>query len=166
MGLCSFAAGARSGAVRAGPPALLVLVVAILTGSPAGARAGSLAAIEGDSPAIEVARLADDVGAAVREARNAGHIPSLAIAVAAGDRIVWTGAFGHSNVWAKTPARVETVYLIGSTFKTLSTLALLQQLEKGRFALDDPVSAYLPKSIELRGQAPDRPVTFRLRIPA
>ena len=72
-----------------------------------------------------------------------GNIPSAAVALVYGDRIVLAGAYGYSNAWARTPAFAETVYLIGSTFKTMSTFALLQQMEQGKFKLDDPVNAYL-----------------------
>jgi len=68
-----------------------------------------------------------------------GEIPSATIALVHEDKIIWTGAFGYSNIWARTPAIPKTVYLIGSTFKTMSMYALLQQMEKGRFKLDDRV---------------------------
>jgi CubicO group peptidase (beta-lactamase class C family) len=66
-----------------------------------------------------------------------GNIPSAAVALVRGDEIIWSGAFGNANVWAKTPAWPNTVYLIGSTFKNMSTFALLKQMELGKFNLDD-----------------------------
>lgn len=94
-----------------------------------------------------------------REMR-AGHIPSLTIALVSGDSIVWLAAFGESNLWARTSATPATVYLIGSTFKAMSTVALLQLMEEGKFALDDPVSRHLD-DLPIRNERRDQPVTFR-----
>jgi CubicO group peptidase (beta-lactamase class C family) len=58
------------------------------------------------------------------------------------------------------PASTQTVYLIGSTFKAQSTIALLQQKEAGHFDLDDRVNDYLT-DFRIRGEDPSRPVTFR-----
>src|SRR5437763_5547212 len=73
----------------------------------------------------------------------AGNIPSASIALIAGDKVVWSSGYGYSNLWGRTPATPNTVYLIGSTFKAMSTIALLQQMEQGKFKLDDPVNNYL-----------------------
>ena len=89
-----------------------------------------------------------------------GQIPSAAVALVRGEEIVWQNAYGYSNVWAQTPAFPRSVYLIGSTFKAMSTFALLQQMEQGKFKLDDPVNPYL-KEFKIEGEPPGNPVTFR-----
>lgn len=89
-----------------------------------------------------------------------GKIPSASIALTAGDRVIWTGAYGYSNLWARTPATPSTVYLIGSTFKAMSTIALLQQMEQGKFKLDDRVNDYLTE-FKIEGEDPQQPITFR-----
>lgn len=108
---------------------------------------------------IDLKKLTADLEPEIRRAMMEGNIPSATVALVAGDKVIWTGAYGESNLWARTPATVDTVYLIGSTFKAMSTIALLQQLEKGKFKLDDPVSKYLDFSIP--GDDPKNPVTFR-----
>jgi CubicO group peptidase (beta-lactamase class C family) len=89
-----------------------------------------------------------------------GEIPSISVALT--DRVgeIWAGAYGESNLWAGTPASPETVYLIGSTFKAQSTIALLQQYESGLFRLDDPVGPYLT-DFTIQEEFPGQPVTFR-----
>jgi CubicO group peptidase (beta-lactamase class C family) len=89
-----------------------------------------------------------------------GKIPSATVALVHGERIVWTGALGYTNLWARTKAVPESVYLIGSTFKTMSMYALLGLMEQGKFRLDDPVGGYL-EDIGIQGDDPDNPVTFR-----
>jgi len=88
------------------------------------------------------------------------NVPSAAAALVGGGDIVWQGAYGFSNVWGQTPAFPNTVYLIGSTFKTMSTFALLQLMEQGKFNLDDPVNTYLDE-FKIRGEPAGNPVTFR-----
>lgn len=108
---------------------------------------------------IDVKKLTADLEPEIRRAMTEGQIPSATIALISGDKVIWTGAFGDSNIWARTPASANTVYLIGSTFKAMSTIALLQQMEQGKFKLDDPVSKYL--DFQIQGDDPKNPVTFR-----
>lgn len=109
---------------------------------------------------IDIDHLAPKLEAEIQRMMLEGNVPSATVALVAGDRIVWTGGYGHSNLWARTPAVPSTVYLIGSTFKAMSTFALLQQMEKGKFKLDDRVNDYLTE-FKIQGEAPSNPVTFR-----
>ncbi|MEO5857387.1 MAG: serine hydrolase domain-containing protein [Pyrinomonadaceae bacterium] len=108
---------------------------------------------------IDVKSLSAELEPAIRQAMIEGNIPSVSVALVSGDKVIWSGGFGESNLWARTPATPETVYLIGSTFKTMSTVALLQLMEQGKFKLDDPVSKYL--DFKLQGEDPNNPITFR-----
>ncbi|MCB1024622.1 MAG: beta-lactamase family protein [Acidobacteria bacterium] len=108
---------------------------------------------------VDVKKVAADLEPEIRRMMIEGQIPSASIALVSGDIVIWTGAYGESNLWARTPATTDTVYLIGSTFKAMSTVALLQQMEKGKFKLDDPVSKYL--DFKIQGDDPKNPVTFR-----
>lgn len=89
-----------------------------------------------------------------------GKIPSCTIALVSGEEIIWTGAYGNANLWARTPAVPNTVYLIGSTFKAMATVALLQLMEQGKFKLDDHVNDYLT-DFKIQGEDPKNPITFR-----
>lgn len=107
-----------------------------------------------------VARIVARFEPEIRRALLEGGIPSIAVAITDREGELWSGAYGQSNLWARTPASTNTVYLIGSTFKAQSTVALLQQMEQGKFALDDPVSDHLDDLV-IRGEDIERPVTFR-----
>jgi len=90
-----------------------------------------------------------------------GQIPSMTVAVVRGDRIVWEKGFGQANLRYRIPAVPATVYLIGSTFKTMQAGAVLKLLDAGRISsLDDPVNQYLDE-LEIRREDPENPVTFR-----
>jgi CubicO group peptidase (beta-lactamase class C family) len=109
---------------------------------------------------VNVDRVVAELEPEIQRMLLAGNIPSCSIALISGDRVIWTNAYGYSNLWARTPATPNTVYLIGSTFKAMSTVALLQQMEQGKFKLDDPVNNYLT-DFKIQGEDPQHPITFR-----
>src|SRR3989442_5064574 len=109
---------------------------------------------------VNIDRVVSELEPEIQRMLLAGNIPSASIALIAGDKVVWTNGYGYSNLWARTPATPNTVYLIGSTFKAMSTIALLQQMEQGKFKLDDPVNNYLT-DFKIQGEDPQHSVTFR-----
>lgn len=109
---------------------------------------------------INVDRVIAELEPEIQRTLLEGRIPSASIALVSGDRVIWSSAYGHSNLWARTPATTNTVYLIGSTFKAMSSVALLKQMELGKFKLDDRVSDHLTE-FKIQNEDPQRPVTFR-----
>jgi CubicO group peptidase (beta-lactamase class C family) len=109
---------------------------------------------------VDDPRLASLLDPEIERLLKVGRIPSMAVVAVAGDRIVWTRSAGLANVRVKTPAACDTVYLIASTFKTMSATALLQQMEQGKFKLDDRVNDYLT-DLKIEGENKRYPVTFR-----
>ena len=109
---------------------------------------------------IDIERVAAELEPEIHRALVEGKIPSASIALVSGDKVIWTGAYGYSNLWARTPATPSTTYVIGSTFKAMSTVALLQQMEKGKFKLDDRVNDHLTE-FKIQNEDPKNPVTFR-----
>jgi CubicO group peptidase (beta-lactamase class C family) len=129
---------------------LFITLAAVLLFGPITARAQT----------VDIAHVVSELEPEIQRMLLAGNIPSASIALTAGDKVIWTNAYGYSNLWARTPATANTVYLIGSTFKAMSTIALLQQMEQGKFKLDDPVNNYLT-DFKIQGEDPQHPVTFR-----
>src|SRR6266700_142023 len=129
-------------------------------------RAISLAAVMAAAAAltcgqtVNIDRVVTELEPEIQRALLAGSIPSASIALIAGDKVIWTNGYGYSNLWARTPATPNTVYLIGSTFKAMSTIALLQQMEQGKFKLDDRINDYLT-DFKIQGEDLQHPVTFR-----
>jgi CubicO group peptidase (beta-lactamase class C family) len=123
----------------------------------------ALALFTGESRAyspIDIDSLVAKLEPEIQRMMLEGKIPSATIALVHEDSLIWTGAYGYSNLWARTPAVPSTVYLIGSTFKPMSMFALLQQMEEGKFKLDDRVSYYLD-DFKIQGENSRNPVKFR-----
>src|SRR5579862_8409882 len=119
---------------RSNWPAVGMLLVMMVLSTAASARAQTN---------VNIDRLVPDLEPEIQRTMMEGKIPSITVALISGDRVIWTGAYGYANLWARTPAVPSSVYLIGSTFKAMSTIALLEQMEQGKFKLDDKVSDYL-----------------------
>jgi CubicO group peptidase (beta-lactamase class C family) len=70
-------------------------------------------------------------------------LPGLAVAVVQGDRVAYVRGFGDDGNGGAVTA--DTPFILGSTSKSFTALAILQLAESGRLKLDAPVSAYLPE---------------------
>jgi len=108
----------------------------------------------------DVGRVVKELEPEIKRTMSEAHIPSASIALVSGDQIIWKQAYGYSNCWTKAAATTDTVYLIGSTFKAMSTFALLQLMEQGKFKLEDRVDGYLT-DFKIQNEDPKNPVTFR-----
>ncbi|NKX54260.1 serine hydrolase domain-containing protein [Arthrobacter mobilis] len=70
-------------------------------------------------------------------------IPGAALVVVSNGRQVHAAAFGRADASGR-PMSIRTPVLLASTSKSLTAIAVLQQVEAGRLALDEPVLTYLP----------------------
>lgn len=84
-------------------------------------------------------------------------IPGFALAVAVDGKVVWSEAFGYSDLAAKRPTTRATQFRIGSVSKPLTADAVAQLYQNGKLDLDAPVQRYVPSF-------PDKgtPITTRL----
>ena len=74
---------------------------------------------------------------------DAVGIPGAAVAVVRDGVQVHSAAFGRADE-AERPMTARTPVLLASTSKSLTAIAVMQQVEAGRLKLDEPVQTYLP----------------------
>jgi len=67
----------------------------------------------------------------------------LSIAFVSDDKVVWSQGFGWADKENKIAATADTVYMLGSGTKTLTTVALLRLVEQGIISLDEPIANYI-----------------------
>ncbi|MGD9347270.1 MAG: serine hydrolase [Candidatus Aminicenantes bacterium] len=60
------------------------------------------------------------------------------------DGVVWVEGFGYSDLENSVPAKPESAYRLASITKTITAMAILQLVEKGKIDLDDEVQRYVP----------------------
>jgi len=97
-------------------------------------------------PAVGQAQEALDIAAIDAYIENLmaeNQIPGLALSIVHNDELVYTQGYGVAGPdgTAVTP---QTPFIIGSSSKPFTALAILQLVEAGKIDLDAPVQAYLP----------------------
>ena len=74
----------------------------------------------------------------------AGATPGAAVAVADGERILWSGYYGHADPAAGRPVDEHALFEIGSISKSFTAACVLRQWQAGRLDLDAEMRAALP----------------------
>jgi D-alanyl-D-alanine carboxypeptidase len=72
------------------------------------------------------------------------NIPGATVEIVQDGHVVYTHAFGSSDLAAGTPARDDTHYEIGSITKQFTAASILQLHEAGKIDLDAKVAVYVP----------------------
>ena len=70
-------------------------------------------------------------------------MPSVAVAAAKGDSILWEEGFGWANREKSIPANAHTMYSLASISKPLTATALMTLAKAGRIDLEKPLNDYL-----------------------
>lgn len=56
----------------------------------------------------------------------------------------WAQAFGTRTIGANEPMTVDDHFRVGSNTKTMTSTVILQLVQEGKLALDDPIGKYIP----------------------
>ncbi len=72
------------------------------------------------------------------------NIPSISAGVSSNDVIIWTGAEGYIDLENHIPANQNSVYRVASISKSITAVAIMQLVEKGKINLDEDVRKYIP----------------------
>ena len=93
-----------------------------------------------DAPAY-----ANDIRPQIEEQMGNLRIPGAFVYVDVPGEGTWSQAFGTGNLKSDTPITPDDHFRIGSNTKTFTGTVVLQLVDEGRLALDDPVSEYQPE---------------------
>lgn len=80
----------------------------------------------------------------VRRWMRDGHLPGVALAVVRDGRVLLARGYGVADAAQGTPVTPATRFQIASISKALTAVAIMQRVEAGRLALDDPIGRHLP----------------------
>ena len=92
----------------------------------------------------------DPVATAINTIVNTGALAGAATMVWRDGRVVQTACVGWRDVEAKLPIERDTLFRIASMTKPITSTAALMLMEKGRFALSDPIARFAPEFSEMR----------------
>ncbi len=80
------------------------------------------------------------------------RVPGLSLALLREGELVYADGFGARNLEENHPASANTLYAVASVTKSFTALSLLQLVERGEVALDDPVEDYVPYLDNVSGE--------------
>ncbi|WP_128546868.1 serine hydrolase domain-containing protein [Larkinella soli] len=102
------------------------------------------------------------VEAVYREYARKNQFPGMAFGIVVDGRLVYSGAFGYSDLAKKTPATPKSLFRIASMTKSFTTMAILRLRDEGKLRLDDPAGTYIPEMKQIRPLTTDAPpITVR-----
>ena len=78
------------------------------------------------------------------EVQNTG-LPSLQIAIAYQENLIFENAYGQANIKTKTPATTKTQYRTASISKWFTGTATMKLVEQEKIKLDEPIQTYCPQ---------------------
>ena len=121
------------------------------------------------APALR-ASAADALDAASREAirelvrkeMKARDTAALSLAVIDDQQLSWTEGFGYADRERRIAARPDTQYAVGELSMLLTAAAVLQYVDQGTIALDQPVRRWLPE-FSMRSRFALSPQTITVR---
>ncbi len=87
--------------------------------------------------------IAEQIDTRVRQYADAGLFSGVVV-VARGEDVVYQRAFGLANREFSVPNAIDTKFHIASVSKPITAAAILLLADRGKLALDDPISKFVP----------------------
>src|SRR5215216_4521457 len=81
----------------------------------------------------------------------AGKIPGAIVLIQRHGKLVYFRMFGKRDVDAGIPMTEDAIFPIHSVTKTITSVSAMMLVDRGKIALDDPVSKYIPSFAGMKG---------------
>lgn len=85
----------------------------------------------------------EEVRSRIKDLIKSMNLPSISVAVAKDDEIIWEESFGWANRGKKIKTTPHTMYSLASISKPFTATGLMILAERGLIDLDEPASTYL-----------------------
>lgn len=86
----------------------------------------------------------DRVADYVQDRMKQANIPGAAVVIVQGNKLLYKGGIGFSDVESRHAVKTNTLFELGSTSKAFTALAILKLEQEGRIQAGDSVSKYIP----------------------
>lgn len=101
--------------------------------------------LSGEEAGAIDAELLADLESYIRDSLDAFEVPGAAVAIVREDEIVWTEGFGVRDVETGAQVGPETLMMIGSVTKTMTTMLMADLVARGAMDWSTPVDEILPE---------------------
>lgn len=109
------------------------------------------------------AALAGDLDDFILAKMETAHLPGLAAAIIKNNQLLWSKGYGWAHIANAVPVTADTIFMLASTSKTVTGVAVMQLVEDGLIDLDADVNDYLPFDVRTP-QFPNTPITTRMLL--
>jgi CubicO group peptidase (beta-lactamase class C family) len=86
----------------------------------------------------------EQLTAFVQKAMKEAGVPGVSLGIVQGGKVVFAGGFGARALGSKEKPDADTLYMIASNTKAMTTLMLAKLVESGKVSWDTPVTSLLP----------------------
>ena len=90
-------------------------------------------------------RMIDELEKYILEKMDQLDVPGAAVAIVQGGDLIYANGFGVRDLETKEPVTAETLMMIGSSTKSMTTMLMAQLVDDGIFTWDTPVVQVLPE---------------------
>ena len=111
-----------------------IITLVLLLAAPAGAQ----------TPGALSAENTSRIETAISSFMSQQNIPGISVAIVQDNQVRFQRGYGMAEVENFVPAKALTVYRIASVSKSLTAVAAMQLVEKGKLDLDAPIQKYVP----------------------
>ena len=87
---------------------------------------------------------------AVRRELDSGELAGVVAVATRGTAPLYERAFGWRDLASQAPMTLDTVFMLASMTKTLTSVAALQLVEQGKVGLDQPLGGVVPELADLK----------------
>jgi len=108
----------------------------------------------------EQSAIIDEYSKHIEEVMEEDGVPGAAVAIIKGDEIVFMEGFGFQDVVKGMPVTTSTLFHIGSTNKSMTSMMIAALIDEGLFKWDTPVVEIYPE-FELSSPESTNTVTIR-----
>jgi CubicO group peptidase (beta-lactamase class C family) len=130
-----------SASFRSGALLFVSAIVLVALATPLPATAVTLGPPLGAELSVEKLSPIDDF---INGEIASGKIPGAVVLIQRHGKPVYFKSFGMRDVEKGTPMTADTIFPLHSVTKTITSVAAMLLVDRGKIALDDPVSKYIP----------------------
>lgn len=112
-------------------------------------------------PATKIGKIEAEITAWMTQ----NKAPALSVAIVTDNQISWSKGYGLADVENSVPAKADTAYRLASIAKSITAVAVMQLVERGKLDLNAPINKYCtayPEKQALK-DAPDKQFSITVR---